>query len=57
MTPVQKLFSKSVVDGSMTVIDDSRTVIDDSRVMLQRVASFRIVIYDHHVFIVQDTGS
>jgi hypothetical protein len=27
-------------------------IIDDSRVMLQLVASFMIIIYDHHIFIV-----
>jgi hypothetical protein len=36
-------------------IDESRRVIDNSRVMLQLVVSFTIVIYDHHIFIVQAT--
>jgi hypothetical protein len=38
-------------------MDDLRSVIDNSyRVTLQLVASFILVIYDHHIFIVQATG-
>jgi hypothetical protein len=40
---------------SRSIIDDSKSAIDDSRVMLQRVASFMIVIYNCHIFIVQST--
>jgi hypothetical protein len=43
----------------MIVNDASRIIIYDSRVMLQIVASLsgdsRGVIYDHNMFIVQDT--
>jgi hypothetical protein len=42
------MFSKSVIGNSMNIIDDSR-------VMLQLVASFMIIIYDRHIFIVQAT--
>ncbi len=35
------------------LIDDSRSIIDNSKVMLQLVASFTIVIYNCHIFIVQ----
>jgi hypothetical protein len=38
------------------LIDDSRSIIDNSRKMLQLVASFMIVIYDSHIFIVQATA-
>jgi hypothetical protein len=41
-------------DGQL--IDDSMSIIDGSRVMLLLVASDLIVIYDHHIFIVQATG-
>jgi hypothetical protein len=41
---------------SRSIIDDSRSIIDDSIVMLLLVASFIIVIYDHHVFIAQATA-
>ncbi len=48
--------SRSIIDDSRSIIDNSRSVIDDSSVMLQLVASFTIVIYNHHSFIVQATG-
>ncbi len=58
------MFSRSISDNSMSVIDDagsiiynsrtiidnSKSIIDDSRVTLQIVASFTIVIYNHHIF-------
>jgi hypothetical protein len=39
---------------SRSITDDSKSIIDNSRVMLQLVASFGIIIYDH-IFIVQAT--
>ncbi len=48
--------SRSVIDNSRSVTDNSRSVIDNSRVMLQHVASFTIVIYNCHMFIVQARG-
>jgi hypothetical protein len=48
--------SKSIIDDPRSVIDNSRSINDDSRVMLQLVATFTIIIYDHHIFIVQVTG-
>ncbi len=48
--------SGSIIDDSGSIIDDSGSIIDDSIVMLQLVTSFTIVIYNHHIFIVQDTG-
>jgi hypothetical protein len=50
------MFSRSNIDDSRSIIDQSRIVMDDSRVMLQLVASFMIVIYDHHIFIVLAAG-
>ncbi len=47
---------RSIIDDSRSIIDDSRSRIDNSRVMLQLVASFTMVIYDHHIFIVQTIG-
>ncbi len=38
---------------SKSIVDDYRSVIDDSNVTVQLVASFMIVIYYGHVFIVQ----
>ncbi len=38
---------------SRSAIDNSRSIIDDSEVTLQLVASFMIVIYNHHIFTVQ----
>jgi hypothetical protein len=40
---------------SRSMIDDSRIVFDDPSVVLQVVASFVIIIYDH-ILIVQATG-
>jgi hypothetical protein len=37
-----------------SITDDSRSIIDNSGVMLQLVASFVIIINDHHIFIVRD---
>jgi hypothetical protein len=54
--PVLSMFSRSNIDDSRSIIDQSRIVMDDSRVMLQLVASFMIVIYDHHIFIVPAAG-
>ncbi len=48
--------SGSIIDDSGSIIDDSGSIMDDSIVTPQLVASFTIVIYDHHIFIVQDTG-
>jgi hypothetical protein len=48
--------SRSVIDDSRSVIEDARSVIDDSRVRLQIIASFMVVIYDHHILILQATG-
>jgi hypothetical protein len=42
---------------SRSIIDDYLTVIDSSTVMLQLVASFMIVIYDHHIFKIKATGA
>ncbi len=39
-----------------TIIDDSQSIVDNSRGMFQLVASFTIVIYHGHIFIVQATG-
>jgi hypothetical protein len=47
---------RSIIDDSRSIIVDFRSVIDNSRVMLQLVASFTIVIYDHLNFIVQTIG-
>ncbi len=38
------------------LIDDSRSMIDGSRGLLQIKASFTIIIYNRHIFIVQATG-
>jgi hypothetical protein len=48
--------ARRVIDNSRSIIGNSRSIIDDSRVMFQLVATFTIVIYDHHIFIVQVTG-
>jgi hypothetical protein len=64
------MFSRSVIDDSRSIIDDSRSIIDDSRsiivhsrrimddsrVMLLVAASFTLISYDRHIFIVQATG-
>ncbi len=52
MMPVLVMFSRSIIDS---LIHDSRSIIDDSRETLQLVASFVIIIYDQHIFIVQAT--
>jgi hypothetical protein len=46
---------RSITDDSRSIIGNSRSIIDNSRVMLRVVASFTIVIYDRHIFIVQAT--
>jgi len=48
--------SRSVNDDSRSVIDESRITIDNSRVTLNLVASFTIVIYNCHIFMVQARG-
>jgi hypothetical protein len=50
------MFFRSISDDSRSISDDSRSISDDFRVKLQLVTSFIIVIYDHHIFIVQATG-
>jgi hypothetical protein len=41
---------------SRSIIDESRSKIDASMVTFQLVASFTIDIYNHDIFIAQDTG-
>jgi hypothetical protein len=48
--------SRGLIDDSRGIIEDSRGITDDSRTILQLVASFTIVIYDHHILKVQATG-
>ncbi len=43
-------------EDNWQLIDDSTSPTDNSRVMLQLAASFTIVIYDCHIFIVHATG-
>ncbi len=47
------MFSRSVNDYSRSIIENARSVIDHSRVMLQLAVSFTIIIYEHHIIIVQ----
>jgi hypothetical protein len=47
--------SRSIMDYSRSILDDSRRIIDNSRVTLQLVVLFKNIIYDRHIFIVQDT--
>jgi hypothetical protein len=42
---------------SKSTVEDSRSVIDNSKVTVQLVASYTIVIYDDHVFIVTGHSS
>jgi hypothetical protein len=42
---------------SRSVIDESRSIIVVFKVMLQLMVSFTIIIYDHHILIVQATGA
>jgi hypothetical protein len=46
-----------VWEHNWQLINNFRSIIDDSSVMVQLVASFTIVIYDCHIFIVQATYS
>jgi hypothetical protein len=47
---------RSIIDNSRSIIDNSRSVTGNSRVMLRLVASFRIMIYYRHIFIIQAIG-
>jgi hypothetical protein len=49
------MFSRSVIDNYRSIFDDCRNVIDNSIATLQLVASFTIVIYNFHNFIVPAT--
>jgi len=48
--------SESITNNSKRITDDPRSITDDIRETLQLVASFTIIIYNHHIFIVQATG-
>jgi hypothetical protein len=54
--PVIWMFSRNINDYSRSIIKNSISVIDHSRVMLQLAVSFIIIIYEHHIVIVQATG-
>ena len=41
--------------NARSIVHDSGSIIDDSRVMLQLLASFKIIIYDRQIFILRAT--
>ncbi len=45
----------ALYEHNWQLIGHSGIVIDDSRVILQFVASFKVVIYNRHIFIAQAT--
>jgi hypothetical protein len=55
--PALYIFSRSVIGNYRSLIDDAKSIIDESRVTFQLVASFTVVIYNRHMYVVQTTGA
>jgi hypothetical protein len=50
------MFSGSIIDDSRSIIGNSKHVTDDFTMTILHVASFTIIIYNHHILIIQVTG-